>query len=1321
VTSSFMAARGDSLRLLTLLVAALLGSVELTAAPVISEFLASNAGSHTDGDGNPSDWIEIWNDSNAPLPLAGWSLTDDPDELKRWPFPAFTLPPNGRFLVYASGQITADYADAEGGAHANFKISSGSGGFLALVHADGQIVHAYDDYPEQRTDISYGLDPAGVPVFFLTPTPGDPNSDDTIVGFVADTKFSVDRGIFTATVSVIIATETEGAAIRYTTDGSAPTLESGHDYPGGVGILIETTTILRAAAFKEGHQPSNVDTHSYVFPVAVVDQPERPEGFPTSWSGWDYEMDQDPDDLPLIAGDESLSPESSKAVIAESLRALPTMSIVMNVDDLFARPNGIYFNTQGRGDRWERAASMEIIHSDGQLADYQIDCGIRMQGFTSRDPSRNPKHSLRLVFRKAYGDAKMRYPIFGEDAAREFDTIVLRSNAQDAWVYDSTGNRVGQFVRDQWNREAQQRMGRPAAHGMWVHLYLNGLYWGVYNPTERPDASFMASYFGSNPEDYDILKNHEEVIDGTRAAYRELLGLVQRNASSFSSGYNDFTSDASYQAVQGNGADGSPDADLPDYVDVPSLIDYMIHNMYSAAQDWPGNNYIGRLRVPDGTGFHFFSWDNEHGMKGSVRENRTTPHSRDNDSPTKFHHPLTKNSEYRLLFADHLHRAIVAEGGVLFVDPENPDWDPEHPERNEPAGLWMKITGSIQQALIAESARWGDYRRSTPYTVHKDFGDLRSRLLRTWFPDRSANLLEQFRARDLYPDIEAPSFNQQGGNIPEGFGVVLTSESPGTMYYTIDGSDPRLPGGELASTAQIFEGGISQVSYLVGGRFESASTWNYLDTGAYLDGTNWTSAVFDDSAWKTGLPEFGYGDRDETTQIEFGDDPFEKHITTYFRAAIDVADAPRVQKLAASIKHDDGAIVYLNGTEVYRGNLPEGVVAFDTRANQKGDERAYFDISPDPAGLVSGTNVVAVEIHQLHGGDSDISFDFELTGEVLKETADVIEIANATRLRARVLGSEGEWSALNEALFVVGEQPTAENLAISEIMYHPQNNADAEFIEILNIGSEFVDLTGLRLAGGVFFVFSRGNKPSLAPGERFLVVKDKAAMEAVYGASVLASVAGEFQYGTGLANSGEAVRIEDALGGVIHSITFDDKSPWPEEADGDGPSLVLVNPAGGGDLSDGRNWKPSESSGGTPGSGIIAMTTYASWQQANGVGDPERDDDGDRLSNLLEYAAGTDPKFADPTGIEFDVRLIRDKEGSRIVEVSFVRNALAADLRYTLEQANDLVEWSDATGIFGQPTITHFGEGMEILTYQAGELGTTASGLVRMRVELVGQ
>ena len=782
----------------------------------------------------------------------------------------------------------------------------------------------------------------------------------------------------------------------------------------------------------------------------------------------------------------------------------------------------------------------------------------------------------------------------------------------------------GQFVRDQWNREAQLRMGRPAAHGTWVHLYLNGLYWGVYNPTERPDASFAASYLGGSPEDYDILKNHEEVIDGTNRAYRELLGLVQRNASRFSSGYNDFTSAAAYQEIQGNDPGGGANPSLSNYVNVPNLIDYMIHNMYSAAQDWPGNNYIGRHRGAGSTGFHFFSWDNEHGMKGSVNENRTRPHSRDADSPTKFHHPLTDNAEYRLQFADHLHRSIMLEGGVLYVDPENPDWDPAHPERNEPAALWMEITGKIEQALIAESARWGDYRRSRPYTVQNDFRNLRDRLLGTWFPRRSAILLNQFRARDLYPNVEAPTLNQQGGNVPQRFGAVLYAAS-GTIYYTVDGSDPRLTGGEIAPTAETFEGSSSDELLVSGSASASPSTWKYLDSGADLGNTHWTTVDFDDGDWQSGIPEFGYGDRNEATTVGFGDDPFGKHITTYFRTILDIPDAGGVQALAASILHDDGAIAYVNGTEVYRGNLPDGPVAFDTLAIEKGDEKNPIPFSVDPGLLVNGENVIAVEIHQLSGTDSDISFDFDFSGSILKETADRIEISNVTRLKARVRTDDGEWSALNEALFVVGQQPSAANLKISEIMYHPPDNGDAEYVEILNVSSLPVDLSGLRLTGGAFFAFERGDMAALAPGERLLIVKDLVAMESAYGGSVRSFVTGEFEYGTRLANDGETLILQDSFGQAIHAVSYDDQAPWPEAADGQGRSLVLEN-VDAVDLSNPGNWSTSEAVGGSPGSGSSVAMTYAIWQQANMVGEPNDDDDHDGISNLVEYAGGSDPK-----------------------------------------------------------------------------------------------
>ncbi|MCH8046991.1 MAG: CotH kinase family protein [Planctomycetes bacterium] len=433
-------------------------------------------------------------------------------------------------------------------------------------------------------------------VYFDAPTPGEANLGG-FDGFVEDTTFSVDRGIFRSAAEafdVEITTATPEAMIVYTLDGSPPEVDETGAIVNGrahtAPLHVDRTTTLRAAAFKIGFIPTNVDTHTYIFLDDVLNQSSTPpEGFPATWGGTftDWGLDQDPASLKLIAGDASFTLAEAREVIADALTALPTMSIVMDVDDIFGAQRGIYANTLLGGGDWERPTSVELIDPDGKTA-FQTDAGIRIQGFTSRRPDRNPKHSLRLVFRRQYGDAKLNYQFFDDSPVDQFDTLILRSNSQDAWVDSKPGNRLGTFIRDQWARETQLAMGQPAAHGNWVHLYINGLYWGVYNPTERPDASFAASYFGGEKEDYDAIKNHEEVIDGDDGAYHELLALVQNDPNNFSSGYRDLSSNAAYQQVLG-------------YVDVVNLADYMIHNMYAAANDWPGNYYLGIDRTAAGT------------------------------------------------------------------------------------------------------------------------------------------------------------------------------------------------------------------------------------------------------------------------------------------------------------------------------------------------------------------------------------------------------------------------------------------------------------------------------------------------------------------------------------------------------------------------------------------------------------------------------------------------------------------------------------------------------------------------------------------------
>jgi hypothetical protein len=800
----------------------------------ISEFMAVNGGAFPDREGEYVDWLELHNPTEETVTLTGWYLTDDPDVLTKFQVPTINIHSGAYRLVFVSGKEGNSPFIPE--IHTNFSLRGG-GEYLALVEPDGQtIVHAFDPYPPQSSGVSYGVrvDDVGETTVgaFRAATPNKANGVHWL-GKVADTKFSVDRGVFVEPFEVTITTATEGAQILYTLDGREPSLGSlfigavGEVLKPGRSIAITTTTTLRAIAIKDGHLSSNIDTQTYLFPQHVTDQPDAPEGFSDTWRGADYGMDQDPEDLPLIAGDEELSAAEAKAVIADALQSLPSLSLVLPVESMFGRAKGIYHNTEDRGLESERAASVELIHPDGKKG-FQVNAGLRIQGFTSRDPGRNPKHSLRLLFKERYGASKLRYPLFGDDAVREFDTLVLRSNSQDAWVYDSPGNRLGQFVRDEWNRRTQQAMGWPACHGTWVHLYINGLYWGVYNPTERPDASFMASYYGGSADDWDVVKNHEEIIRGDGQAFTDFLEAVQVDANRFSAGYRDFSSNEAYLAIS-------------DHLDVPSMIDYMIHNMYSAAQDWPGNYYMGRDRTGASGGFKCLSWDNEHGMKSAVTEDRTRPHSRDNDSPTKFHHPLKDNEEYRLLFGDHLHRAFF-NGGVLAVDKAEPEWDPEHPSRNLPAALWMEITNEIETALIAESARWGDYRRATPYTVAKDFQDLRESLLENWFPQRSEIVLDQFRDQGVYPEIEAPVFSEAGGRVDPGTFLNMRSKhmaglfTPfgGKAYYTVDGSDPRLFGGELSKDAMKYEAPIPLVeSVTVRARLLRDDEWSALNEVSY--------------------------------------------------------------------------------------------------------------------------------------------------------------------------------------------------------------------------------------------------------------------------------------------------------------------------------------------------------------------------------------------------------------------------------------------------------------------------------------------------------
>ena len=164
----------------------------------------------------------------------------------------------------------------------------------------------------------------------------------------------------------------------------------------------------------------------------------------------------------------------------------------------------------------------------------------------------------------------------------------------------------------------------------------------------------------------------------------------------------------------------------------------------------------------------------------------------------------------------------------------------------------------------------------------------------------------------------------------------------------------------------------------------AGATWKYLDNGTN-QGTTWTATGFNDTTWASGPAELGYGDGDEATIVSYGSNANNKYITTYFRDSFTVSNPASYTALNLGLVRDDGAVVYLNGTEVFRSNMPTGTITYTTLAstNVNGtDESTFFPGTISPSLLIAGTNVIAVEVHQSVATSSDISFNFSLTGTI---------------------------------------------------------------------------------------------------------------------------------------------------------------------------------------------------------------------------------------------------------------------------------------------------------------------------------------------------
>ncbi|MCL4176888.1 MAG: lamin tail domain-containing protein [Verrucomicrobia bacterium] len=1057
----------------------------------------------------------------------------------------------------------------------NFPVAGGSG--LLRVGLNVLAFHALNDRLDSpdfllSAELVNQREELGAPGYFGEPTPGGFNAGSS-QGRVAEPVPDSGRGFYSGPIEVSWSSATPGVEIRYTTDGRQPSPTVGEVYAGPVRVTRSGP--VRAMAYKAGWLPSATVTHTYLFVEDIVRQSTADavaRGFPALWGSTDADYDMDPR---VVApnGQDAYGGVYARTV-RDDLLALPSISLVMPLADWFG-PSGIYSNPENRGDAWERAVSFEVIEPGEPGGGLQVNAGLRIQGGAFRRFDLTKKKSFRVVFRKAYGPGTLKHRLFGPEAAEEFNNFILRANSNDAWPWGG-GNAL--YVRDAFAMETARAMGMVSSHTRFMHLYINGLYWGLYNPVERPDAAFSATYHGGERESWDAL-NQDGLVDGTVEAWNRMLGVLGEGMSD----------NEVYQRIQGLNPDGTRDPAYADLLDIDNLIDYITLNLYLGNGDWPHRNYwVGRERA-GGEGFQFYPWDSETalGMTGLTADRTGV-----DGAVARPYAAARANADFRMRFADRVHRHF-SEGGVFYVNAAQPTWDPARPWDNPSAARFAALAAAVEAPLVGETARGGEQMGAGPYTRDQHWARARDSLLIDYFPRRAAIVLEQLRAAGLYPRTEAPVFNQRGGVVPEGFQVTLSAPA-GTIYYTRDGSDPRQP-------VEVEE--LSRHLLVTGATPRRVLVPSVANGGSVL-GDTWRSGAggFDDSGWRSGTGGVGYDTDTFYTGLigmDVEEEFYGKNGSVFIRIPFEFAGDAGValNTMTLRVRVDDGFVAYLNGVAMASMNAPASPTWNSLATAGNADEAAVqyraFDVAAQLPALRVGANLLAIQGFNVTSGSSDFLVEVELEagaqrivhGDFTAEPyAGPIAVTDLTTFKARALNG-GEWSALSEATFVAG-QP---RLVISELHYHPANptaaelaagfgnDDDFEFIELYNAGTGTLDLRGVRLVDGMEFDFTGSGMTRLAPGEALLLVQNRAAFEFRYGTGL--AIAGE--YVGRLSNAGERIELVDAAGRSLIAFTFGTDAPWPASPDGDGTSLTLVDFEGDPEIA--GSWSASDVWGGTPG------------------------------------------------------------------------------------------------------------------------------------------
>ncbi len=876
----------------------------------INEFVSTNDLGLRDEDNAAEDWIELYNPLATPVDLTGWKLSDEPDLTTPWIFPARTIPAGGYLVVFASGK---NRAPLTGNLHTNFRLDGSSGETLALVRPDSTIADFYNAQP-QFTDIAFGVEQAGSATGYLVPTPNAANGSVFPYG-LNEVAVSVPRGFYNTAQTIALTASIPGSLIRYTLDGTKPTAANGftHTTPFAVSPDTAATTRgtrrLRAIALNAGAAAARTVTHSYLF-VNGVAAPGT-DGIVTQTN-------------------------SNSAAQTTAIKNHATYGPLMD-DALLAVPTVVINNPAGLPAVSETESSVELIDPSGAESGFQIDCGIQSVGAHSLG---SPKNNFRLYFRAEYNAPKLKYDVFKNHPysathppVDSFDRISLRSGSHDSffWMADPANPPMAGIKGDALYLRAvimddlHLAMGHVAPHGRFVQVIVNGAYHGLYHLREYPNDDFLGSYRPGGSESYDFTNGANGAENGTanwQASWTQLKAAAAASAS---------------EAAR--------------WIDLPQLADYMVLNFWAGnAWDWnPNQNWMaGGPKVPDAGGWIFFSYDND------VIWNDPAANVLTRGVPDGVFTTLMNHADFRVLLRDRFYKACF-HGGVL--------------ETTKAQAVLDFRSNQIRTAIIGETARWQPPAATVlPWDRDGEWQTELTRLRDNFMPSRCATLLAQLRARGWYP-VDAPEFSQHGGGVPPGYQPVLTGPAGAAIYATLDGSDPRFPGGAIEPGLIPFTPGSINVNgpalIRVRARRTSDGEWSALNEASFVPlstaPASAASVVISEIHYH---PAFGGSEFIEVMNVSAG---YADLSGAYFTRGLDYVFPPATL-LAPGARLAVSAAQFLNGTALNNGGedltlvQPGGTVIRDFR---------YRDIAPwpmEPDG--TGPSLVLIAPSSAHATDA---------------------------------------------------------------------------------------------------------------------------------------------------------------------------------------------------------------------------------------------------------------------------------------------------------------------------------------------------------------